>query len=79
MEQVEKKGFFRGLRDGLRKTRDGFVRKLIASSWVRCGLDAQTLESSRRCCSPRSGRGDDQRLIQESKGEFVGASKTRRT
>jgi fused signal recognition particle receptor len=44
MEQPEKKGFFRGLRDGLRKTRDGFIRKLDRLLMGKVRLDAQTLE-----------------------------------
>lgn len=40
----QKRGFLSGLREGLRKTREGFVRKLDRLFMGKARLDAQTLE-----------------------------------
>ncbi len=46
MEQQEgkKRGFLSGLKEGLRKTRDGFIKKLDRLLMGKVRLDAQTLE-----------------------------------
>jgi fused signal recognition particle receptor len=44
MERSEKKGLFRSLRDGLRKTREGFIQRLDRLLMGKVRLDAQTLE-----------------------------------
>jgi fused signal recognition particle receptor len=43
-QQERKRGFLSGLRDGLKKTRDGFIRKLDRLLMGKARLDAQTLE-----------------------------------
>lgn len=44
MEQEGKKGFFRGLKEGLKKTREGLVRRLDRLLLGKVRLEAQTLE-----------------------------------
>lgn len=43
-QQGEKRGFLSGLRQGLRKTRDGFIKRLDRLLMGKARLDAQTLE-----------------------------------
>lgn len=43
-EEGKKRGFLSGLRNGLRKTRDSFIRKLDRLLMGKARLDAQTLE-----------------------------------
>lgn len=44
VEEEKRRGFLSSLRDGLRKTRDGFIKKLDRLLMGRARLDAQTLE-----------------------------------
>ncbi|MGQ9652803.1 MAG: signal recognition particle-docking protein FtsY [Thermodesulfobacteriota bacterium] len=44
MEREGKKGFFRGLKEGLKKTREGLVRRLDRLLMGKVRLEAQTLE-----------------------------------
>ncbi len=43
-QEGNKRGFLRGLREGLKRTRDGFIRKLDRLLMGKAKLDAQTLE-----------------------------------
>jgi fused signal recognition particle receptor len=44
LQEGKKRGFLSGLKEGLRKTRDGFIKKLDRLLMGKARLDAQTLE-----------------------------------
>jgi fused signal recognition particle receptor len=71
MAQDEKKGFFRSLREGLKKTRDGFVRKLDRLLLGKVRLDAQTLEEFEEVLLTADlGVATTTRLIREVEGKI---------